>query len=174
MNKKPTFLQFLESTDVDQIASLASSNTDFGDEDGDDSRDGKEQQLKGSLTNTQQRVLALLMTDQLKQSPGRARELLTGDDNVVQAVRSLKTDFDAVDVAPGTITINSKGIQLAQNAGLADANTGALTQLGKQLISKNTAGSQNQKAADLSGGGAPTAPSAAPTDVSQLSLPAQQ
>lgn len=109
-------------------------------------------QLKGSLTDNQKRVLALLSTSQLKSAPGRAREVITGDQNMVQAVKELKLKFAALDVTPDGVMINQKGIELATSHGVVDPNSGELSDYGLELASTNSKGSPNPKVKDIAGG----------------------
>lgn len=109
-------------------------------------------QLKGSLTDNQKRVLALLSTPQLKSAPGRAREVITGDQNMVQAVKELKLKFAALDVTPDGVIINQKGIELATSHGVVDPNSGELSDYGRELASTNSKGSPNTKVKDIAGG----------------------
>lgn len=107
-------------------------------------------QFKGTLTDNEKRVLALLSSNQLKAAPSRARDIITGDQNMVQAVRGLKINFKAVDVTPDGVLVNQTGIDLATKHGIVDANTGELTDIGKKLAATTSAGTKNPKTADLS------------------------
>lgn len=145
-----TFKQFLEADGMDpgpeQFGASAQPKQTTG------------KQLNGSLTDNEKRVLALLSTNQLKSSPGRARDVISGDRNMVQAVKRLKLNFKAVDVTPDGVTINQTGINLATNQGVVDANSGELTELGTKLATTTSAGTPNPKTKDLAspqGGGAP-------------------
>lgn len=112
--------------------------------------------LKGSLTDNEKRVLAILSANAIKSSPGRARELLSGDRNLVQAVKGLKQNFKAVDVTSDGVTVNQTGVSLAQNQGVVDPNSGELTELGIKLATTLPTGGKNPKTQDLAGGaGAP-------------------
>ena len=77
-------------------------------------------QLKGTLTNNAKRVLALLSLNDLKSSPGLARTILTGDPNLVAAVKQLKLNFKAVDVTPDGVVINQTGVGLAGKQGVVN------------------------------------------------------
>lgn len=116
------------------------------------------QQLKGSLTDAQQRVLAILSANAIKSSPGRARQLLSGrgDENTVRAVTDLKTKFNAIDVKPDGVMINQTGTTLAAKFGITDPNSGELTDLGIKLATTLPSGAPNPKTKDLgNAGGAP-------------------
>jgi len=141
-----TFKKFLEA-DVGNLADMPAPTAP-------QQPNGK--QLKGTLTDNQQRVLALLSTNQLKSAPSRAREVVTGDQGMVQAVKELKTKFGAVDVTPDGVVINQKGIELATSHGVIDASSGELSDYGRQLATTNSKGSPNPKTKDLAapaGGG---------------------
>jgi hypothetical protein len=106
-------------------------------------------QLKGSLTDNEKRVLAILSTNQVKTSPGLARNIISGESNMVQSVKTLKTNFKAVDVTPDGITINQNGITLATNQGIVDPNSGELTPVGNQLVATRPNGEKNPKTQSL-------------------------
>lgn len=142
-----TFKQFLEAETLDLSTMSAPQQSPQ------QPQSATGNKLKGSLTNSEKRVLAMLSSNQLKSSPGRARDLLSGDRNTVQAVKILKKNFNAVDVTPDGITINQTGIDLANNQGIVDPNTGELTDLGKQLVSTTSSGTQNSKTQDIANGG---------------------
>lgn len=108
--------------------------------------------LKGSLTDNEKRVLALLSLNQIKSSPGLARSLMQGT-NMVAAVKTLKTNFNAVDVTPDGIIANQTGIQLATDQGVVDPNSGELTDLGKQLAGTLPSGEKNPKVQSMLNGG---------------------
>ena len=110
--------------------------------------------LKGTLTDNELRVLAILSANAIKSSPGRARELLSGDQNMVAAVTGLKQNFKAVDVTSDGVTVNQTGVTLAQNQGVVDANSGELTELGKKLATTLPSGAPNPKTKDLGNGAA--------------------
>lgn len=93
--------------------------------------------LKGSLTTNEKRVLAILSSPKVKASPGMARALMRGD-AMVSAVKTLKNNFNAIDVTPDGVTINTVGTQLAGNQGITDPNTGELSDLGNQLAATNS------------------------------------
>jgi hypothetical protein len=109
--------------------------------------------MKGTISDGQKRVLAILSANAMKSSPGRAREVLTGDANMVQAVKTLLRQFKAVDVAKDGITINQTGVTLAQNNGITDPNSGELTQIGTELATTLPNGTANPKTKDLAGAG---------------------
>ena len=123
---QPTFKQYLEAVNVQPIDAF-----------------------KGSLTNNEKRVLALLSTNQLKSAPTRARELMAGDKNMVQAVRGLKQNFKAVDVTPDGVMINQTGIDLAIKQGIVDPNSGEITEVGQKLATTTSNGTQNPNTQDL-------------------------
>lgn len=156
-----TFKQFLEA-DVGNLADMGAPTQDpaGGAPMGQPAPEGK--QMKGSLTDNEKRVLALLSHNSLKSAPQRAREIVSGDQNMVQAVKGLKANFNAVDVTPGEIAINQTGIELAGKAGIVDPNTGELSDLGQQLATTTSGGAQNPKTKDLAAGGMGGAPMAPP------------
>lgn len=93
--------------------------------------------LKGTLSDAEKRVLAILSSPQVKSSPGLARAFMRNAAMVV-AVKTLKDNFKAIDVTPTGATINTTGTQLAANQGITDPNTGELSDLGNQLAGKST------------------------------------
>lgn len=110
-------------------------------------------QLKGTLTNNAKRVLALLSLNDLKSSPGLARTILTGDPNLVAAVKQLKLNFKAVDVTPDGVVINQTGVGLAGKQGVVNPNSGELTPYGQKLAATLPNGNPNSKTKDMVGGG---------------------
>lgn len=111
-------------------------------------------QLKGTLTDNAKRVLALLSANELKSSPGLARTILSGDPNLVAAVKQLKLNFKAVDVTPDGVTINQTGVALAGKQGVVDPNSGQLTQYGTKLATTLPNGNPNPKTKDVIAGAA--------------------
>ncbi len=154
-----SFKQFLEADAMD-LASMDAPQPDNGQQ-APTSPQTSGNKLKGSLTDGEKRVLALLSTNQMKSAPGRARELISGDRNMVQAVKALKINFKAVDVKPDGIIINQVGTNLATNQGIVDANSGELTDLGQKLVTTSSTGHPNPKTKELAApsggdmGGAP-------------------
>lgn len=112
-------------------------------------------QLKGTLTDNEKRVLALLSSNNIKSAPGLARNIISGDRNMVQAVKGLKLNFKAVDVTPDGVMINQTGTALAGNQGVVDPNSGELTPYGQKLASTLPSGADNPKTKDAIGGAAP-------------------
>lgn len=146
-----TFKKFMEA----QIGDLASMDTPQTGQQPQQPQQRNGRQLKGTLTDNEKRVLALLASNQMKTAPSRARDVISGDRNMVQAVKGLKLNFKAVDVSPDGVTINQAGIELATKQGIIDPNTGSLTDIGTELATTTSKGIPNPKTKDLNGGDQP-------------------
>lgn len=112
-------------------------------------RESDIEEFRGSLSEVEKRVISILLHPSIKNSPARVRDVLAGDSNAIAALRRLQNNFDAVDADGNGATLNQRGVDLARRFGLADVNTGDMTQQAKQLAQLDSAGNVNPKTADL-------------------------